>query len=846
MTEASEEPPHANVSDGGAGDTYAIDIGGNAAGPVIAGHHIVVVDAEQHSTVTLMVEGERPLPVRREWVALLPRRQRDPVGREADVARLAQAVRAGGLVQLWGPPGVGKSTLLRHAARILEPGPDGVVFLTAAYREVGDLAQEVFEACYDAVRYAPTSPELRRLMATVRVTVYIDDADLTAEQLRNLADAAPEATFVFAGQDRSLVGDGTALEVKGLDRAAGRVLLARELDGPLPTGEGSTADDLWQAARGRPRLLLRAAGLARPDASGRMTLPRPGAIADLLPLLFDQLDTAAMSALHLLATLGDAEVGATHIGALTDVPDPGALCDRLADLGLVEATENGYRCASDALPALRDRHARPFPVDTLCEYFAGWVALPSTTAAQVACHGRALEAVAELAEWAERPELAVRIARAASPALARSLRFGVWGRVLSHGSSAAEHANDANAKAYFKHEEGIRALLIGRRVASAVLLAEAVVLWRQLGDVHGADAAAHAQQYVPAASQAAAAPPPVTDGGATVTGVDPSVAPAATHGSTTAGVDPSATSSAAQHGHTAAGAHTTTGQSAAHGSGTTAGTHGTAAHGATGPGATGHGSTAHGTTTHGATAHGAPAHTTTAHASTAHGTHAPLAHGAGTHAGSGAAHTTGVAGAGGAHAGAAATVGAGAAASASGLTLALIAAAVVGAGVIGRVAYVQHERSSQSRDSTSVTADKTIPTRPAGLPGTWSNSPSEKRTPTSTPTGLAGTWREGQGNTFSIAESGYGGYTFQARNLCGDTESVRVTGYGSSYSGTRPLYDVTDSSCTSALGRVDITITVSSNGRNAQYTSSLPPGIQVQGRQVTCYGCGTQSWTRAS
>ncbi|TGB05783.1 ATP-binding protein, partial [Streptomyces palmae] len=468
--------------------------------------------------MTLRTERERPRPVRRDRVELLPRRLPQPVGRDAEFTALADAVRAGGLVQLFGPPGVGKSTLLRYAARAIDPGPDGVLFLTATHREVGDLAQELFEACYTATDYAPSPAELRRLMAGVRITVYMDNADLTHEQLRELSDAAPDATFVFAGEDRSLLGEGTALEVRGLDREAGLALLARELRRPLRESELPVGDDLWRAAHGRPLLLLRAAGLARFHASGESELPRPGTIAELLPLLFDQLDTAAMSTLHLLATLGDAELGAPHIGELTDVPDPDALCGRLADLGLAVVSETGYRCAPDVAGALRQRVSEPFSIERLCDHLTRWATQPTTTPAQVAAYSRALERAAELAESADRPDLAVRVTRAASPALARSLRFGAWGRLLGRGWVAAERAGDRNAMAYFTHEEGIRTLLTGRRVISAVLLAEAVVLWRQLGDTHGAQAALHAQQYAPPPLPHTAAPPVAPDaGGSTAT-----------------------------------------------------------------------------------------------------------------------------------------------------------------------------------------------------------------------------------------------------------------------------------------------------------------------------------------
>src|SRR2546430_1270102 len=167
---------------------YRIDIGGDAGAPVVAGNYNMVVDAQHGSSVTLLVERDRPRPVRRDRVELLPRKLPKPVGRDVETAALASAIQAGGPIQLCGPPGIGKSTFLRHAARWLEPGPDGVVFLTAANREIGDLAQEVFESCYDSSGYAPSSAELRRLMAGVRVTVYVDDADLTLEQLRELTD----------------------------------------------------------------------------------------------------------------------------------------------------------------------------------------------------------------------------------------------------------------------------------------------------------------------------------------------------------------------------------------------------------------------------------------------------------------------------------------------------------------------------------------------------------------------------------------------------------------------------------------------------------------------------------
>jgi energy-coupling factor transporter ATP-binding protein EcfA2 len=476
-TDDSASPP------GGPRTVQGIDIGGSATGPVIAGNHNVVVDAQHGSQVTVLVGPERPRPLRRERVALLPRRVSEPVGREEVTRELAAAIRAGGPAQLWGPPGIGKTTLLRHAARLLPPGPNGVVFLGGAHRDVGDLAQDVFEACYEAPGYAPTRAELRRMMTGVRVTVYVDDVNLTSDQLLDLMDAAPDATFVFASAERSLWGDGTALRLRGLERTAGLELLGRELGGRLPDGEQDAGVALWEAASGLPLPLLRAAAVVRTDPLGRARLPRPGEVAELLPMLLDQLaaDVAAMGVLHLLATFDGAEVAPTHLGALAGLAEPEAVCDRLVCLGLARDGEHGHSSVADTVPVLRQRFPAPFSAERLCGYFTRWASLRATTPADLATHGRVLEKVAELAESAGRPDLAVRLARATSPGVARSLRFGVWGRLLGRGWVASRAASDRRAEAYFLHEEAIRALLIGRRVVYTALLAQSAWLGYELG-----------------------------------------------------------------------------------------------------------------------------------------------------------------------------------------------------------------------------------------------------------------------------------------------------------------------------------------------------------------------------
>ncbi|MES9535790.1 hypothetical protein [Actinomadura sp. NPDC000600] len=474
-------------------------------GPVVVGDYALVVDARYGSTVRMVTERERPAPIRREAIRLLPRRRPVPLGRSAEVAALCRAVGDGGLIQVYGPPGIGTSTLIRHVASETEGA--GVVYLDARYRETDDLAQEIFEACYETGGYVPSAAELRRLMAGVAVTVYLDNADLTRDQIIALADSAPDATLVFTGHQRVLLGDdGFALELGGLARTTGMELLAREL-GTLPPSEEATAVALCDVAGGRPLPLLRAAALARAAEDADIRLPRPGHVAELIPLVLGRLDEPATNALHLLATFG-AAVDASDVRGLTGRADAAELCDRLVRLGLATAEEGGYRCLPDVFPLIVQLRPAPFPADQIWHYYATWLNRPGTTPDQVAVRSRVLERAVELTLSAGRPDAAVRLARAAEPLLARSRRLDAWARMLGLGYKAAEAAGDEGAKAYFLHEEGVRSLLRGRRVVAAMLIGAAFQLWRVLGNEHGTAAAQHVAPFLPSPST----PPPVAPG----------------------------------------------------------------------------------------------------------------------------------------------------------------------------------------------------------------------------------------------------------------------------------------------------------------------------------------------
>ncbi|WP_190094823.1 ATP-binding protein [Streptomyces melanogenes] len=556
-----------------------LTVEGDAIGQFITGDrnevYSVVVNAT-HSTVTVLAPDRRPKPVRKERIERRPSRGGLPLGREVELASILRSVAADEPAEVHGAEGIGKSALVRQAC--LEfGGRDGVIFLNGHGREVDDLIQSIFEACYSSPGYRPAEGELLSLLGDLRVCVVIDDLEVSARDLTRLQDAVPAGTVVFSGRERLLWGHGTSLALGGLPREAALQLLARELRRPLRPAEIAAANALWKASQGHPFTLLRAAALAKPDTdTGLLKLPAVSEMPVLLRQAIERSSGDARQALALLAAVPGVDVTLEVLALLT--ADSGAFdaaraaVGTLVELGLVTLTDEHVRLGDAVAQDLPDDLA--LDADRLAETVRRLTAWASTRRAQpvsVADHSPLIAALIEAASRMGRPDLGVALAHAAAPAVACSLRWGAWDRILTRGLAAAKRAQDAPAHAYFTHETGIRLRLTGHHIAAAAALAAAAAAWHALGD-HGSSAIAeHAHALLGSGPSPASPPAAGTPGGP--------------HASTGGGGDPTG-GQASSPGQGA--------QHVSHGSGNSSGTHGPAQGSSSGHAAPGHSSAAGG------------------------------------------------------------------------------------------------------------------------------------------------------------------------------------------------------------------------------------------------------------
>jgi len=511
------------------GDTGPqIHVGGDVLGQLVVGDHNVTIWAEQ-SAVTVLMPADRPQPKRRETIGLPPRRGATPIGRDADLAVLLDAITTDRLLQVYGPPGTGKSTLIRHAAAQLAETAGGVVFLSAAGRDVDDVLQDVFETCYDTVGYRPGPVELRRLMAGIDLRLFVDDLDVAEQQRTALLDGAPATTVVFTSTERTVWTEGRALALTGLDESAGLAVLAQLMNRPLLADEQAAATELWRASEGLPLLLLRAVAGARRGGDGVVAVPRAAELPDLLPRILELLSAPAKTAATVLAVAGGGGVAANLLPWLIgDTADATTTLTELADLGVVITAGRGYHLAPGVDSAL-PWQLRPSPahLDWLAQRLTQWAALPGVSPQAVADHVGLITGVIDAASSSGRPDLGARLARVTAPRAACSLRLGAWEQILHHGVEAARLAGDRATVAYLTHEDGVHKLITGRRVAAVAALGTAIGIWHELGDTAHLALAHHVQGLAMPATQSIAGhtaaitafqPPPPVAAGHTVGG----------------------------------------------------------------------------------------------------------------------------------------------------------------------------------------------------------------------------------------------------------------------------------------------------------------------------------------
>ncbi|RFU83047.1 ATP-binding protein [Streptomyces triticagri] len=444
--------------------------------------------------------------------------------RQEERERLVRLLARGRSVRLTGPAGSGRTALLDAVAEdCADLAPDGVIRLNGHRRSATELLHELYAAAYRSQEYRPDHGELLTLVQQIGAVVVLDDLEFGGAALDELLDATPEcAVLVATTPDIAAPSPDSHLEevfLGGLGRSGGLELLERAVGRPLTDDEAGWAADLWFESEGLPLRFVQAGALLRRrdllradptafdeygyyaeapvdapfDADDMHDVPLPTLAEGAAPaaLLAARLSESARTTLRFAVALGGEVPHQAHLPALVGDTHADAALGELVAAALVTPVGARYRLAAGVQAQLETCGYAEDAADralTAAQHYAWWAGHPSVTPERAAAEAdAALAALAVLVPGSApgHASAAVLLARTAAPAYAAAFAVGAWERTLRAGQEAAREAGEVGEEAYFHHELGILALIVGQLDRARAELEASIGMRGVLADKRG-------------------------------------------------------------------------------------------------------------------------------------------------------------------------------------------------------------------------------------------------------------------------------------------------------------------------------------------------------------------------
>jgi hypothetical protein len=481
------------------GVQQVLDASGQPIQQVPFAQYVVNIGAVQGGALNFAAAGQqaadriRPL---RSPPRDLPRQVRGFLDREQEGGQIGQALAQREVVDLHGPDGTGKTTLVAQALHDQLPThfPDGTVYLRAAGEAFGDLLQDLIKQFYEVGRdpIHITENEARRYLAGKRALVAIDDADdLEESDAEALIQVLPKSALLVAGREQRL-WQGTGVLLRGLPRPQAAALFERYW-GQVPPHDRPTVEAICGALHDVPKAIIKTARMARDrNISLSQVLqevqPQPerrDPMGQVTWMLGFHLSGGERRTLAGLAAPGGSTVGFEALAYVTQIEPEKlrAYLDRLQKMGLAFATDSRYGLDEGLRPYIID-----FGVDEEMRARAAHYYLrhagrlrPRSKDPDEDNVVAALDYYYQRRQWRE----VIYIARTTDRYLATSGRWASWRKQLEKALLAARQSGDRATEAWAQNQLGVVAVGAGTVAVAQGLFRGALAIWQALGDQAG-------------------------------------------------------------------------------------------------------------------------------------------------------------------------------------------------------------------------------------------------------------------------------------------------------------------------------------------------------------------------
>ena len=473
----------------------------NVAGAVVAGRTGFAVNVNYG---TIVYQEATPRVNLRDVMPRPPRAPRGFIGRARELSQLDQLIAANEPVMVWGPDGIGKSTLIRQAAhsQAARALPNGVLFLEGVDEDglalgPGDVIQRLFDALFESEPPLKVNvASARTYLSNTRPLVLLDRLSLPGAALDALPDLFPQSPLLLAAAQRPAGHVAELVRLGPLPQSDAVQLLVTKAGLTAGDSDRPELEAIGDLLAGVPLAIVTAANAIRENhlAPGQ-ALAR---LAAYSPASSDPVEAAVERAYALVyASLSPTEQGMLSIVAalpgvsidkawLENVAGGQVAGERLQALELLQANSPRLRLSAGLRPVALRGVDQAAAREQLLAFIRQ--ALAAGRFDLAFCEDE-LGNILGLMEWAagqQRWRDVIELGRAIDPCLTLRGLWDAWRNVLDHVLAAGRAAGDRAVEAWALHQLGTREIGLGQSEPAVGYLQRALNLRRELGDTTGA------------------------------------------------------------------------------------------------------------------------------------------------------------------------------------------------------------------------------------------------------------------------------------------------------------------------------------------------------------------------
>jgi hypothetical protein len=479
-----------------------ITIHGNT-GQIAIGNNIVQ-EINHNCVINKISPSERPIWERGDKLAVKPRKPKNFINRTSEIQQIEEQVKAGEIINLNGPIGIGKSALIEYIAHLvkLENFPDGIYHLSALDLKLGDLLHNIFSAFFNSnVAAIPNRAQIQNQLREIEALILIDDLSLSKDEIKVVLNIAPQCIFVFVSSQVEPLSGIESLLLKGLPESESQILFEETLGRSLDKEEKNLTYEICRLLEGHPETIIQTAAKVRMD---ELSLPETlseltnNSSEKLIEEELQNLPETEQKILSFLAVLGGRFLPQEHINGLipSEAKSIQNALDQLVDRALIQPGEDAYRIKSDIDKLVSQTFDLSSSEDDLIRYFADWSAERQVSQIPENIFST-LKAIIRKAFDGQRWSEGIKIGRTVETAFFVRGYWQAWEDVLKTTLEGSRALGDPNTEAWALHQLGSRSFCLDLKDQARQLLKQAASIRKEIGDVAGLNATQHNLSLIP-------------------------------------------------------------------------------------------------------------------------------------------------------------------------------------------------------------------------------------------------------------------------------------------------------------------------------------------------------------